>query len=103
MYNYYPLSHCSKINLYPVELVETDLILVEEQNLGPTSIEMLQNSIDNWSKAVGGENVIRFKIGWVGRRQMVFNNNALMSEFSSLKLLMKKEDSQKFKELMENL
>ncbi len=87
MYNYYPLSHSSKINLYPVELVETDHILVEEQNLGPASKEMLKNSIDNWSKALGGRISYVIKLAGLEEdsHQMVFNNKELMSEFASLK------------------
>ena len=89
MYNYYPLSHSSKINLYPVELVETDSLVVEEQNLGPASKEILRNSIDNWSKALGGRISFALKLAGVEEdsHQIVFNNDGLMDEFASLKTI----------------
>ncbi len=89
MYNYYPLSHSAKINLYPVELVETDHLLVEEQSLGPASKEILKTSIDNWSKALGGKVSLALKLAGLeeNSHKMVFNNNGLMSEFASLKTI----------------
>ncbi|WP_116316306.1 hypothetical protein [Bacillus subtilis] len=89
MYNYYPLSHSSKINLYPVELVATDCIEVEEQNLGPASKEILKNSINNWSKALRGKMSFALKLAGLEEdsHQMVFSNTGLMSEFASLKTI----------------
>ncbi|PFO04669.1 hypothetical protein COJ85_11600 [Bacillus sp. AFS076308] len=87
MYNYYPLTQSSKINLYPVELVEINHFRVEEQDLGPVSKEILKTSFDNWNKALGGR--ISFALYLTGleesSQQIVFNNDGLMSKFASLK------------------
>ncbi|KIL72346.1 hypothetical protein [Bacillus badius] len=89
MYNYYPLSHNSKINLYPVELVEIDQLRVEEQNLGPASKEILKTSIHNWNKALVGRTSFALKLAGLEEdsHQMVFNNDGLMSEFACLKTI----------------
>ncbi|MCY8233899.1 hypothetical protein [Priestia endophytica] len=87
MYNYYPLSRSSKINLYPVEFAKTEHIIVEEQNLGPASKEMLKNSIDNWNKALRGKMSFALKLAGLesDSHQIVFNNDGIMSKFASLK------------------
>lgn len=89
MFNYYPLSHSSTIDVYPIELVAVDSIVVEEENLGPGSEEILNESINNWRKALGGN--LSFALRIAGRErdshQILFNNNGLMEEFSSLKTL----------------
>lgn len=89
MYNYYPLSHSSKITLYPVELVSVENLVVEEQNLGPASKEILEESINNWSKALGGNLSFALKLAGLERdsHQIVFNNDGLMDEFASLKTI----------------
>lgn len=89
MYNYYPLTHSSKINLYPVELVATDLLIVEEQNLGAGSKEMLKNSMNNWGKALRGRMSFALKLAGLEEEshQLVFKNDGLMSEFAALKTI----------------
>ncbi|MGE6379221.1 hypothetical protein [Peribacillus muralis] len=89
MYNHYPLSHSSKINLYPVELISIENLVVEDQNLGPASKELLEESMNNWSKALGDNLTFALKLADLERNshQMVFNNNGLMEEFSSLKTI----------------
>lgn len=89
MYNYYPLSYSSKINLYPVELVSIENLVVEQQNLGPASEELLEESIKNWSKALGNNLSLALKLAGLERdsHQIVFNNNGLMDEFASLKTI----------------
>lgn len=89
MYNYYPLSHSAKINLYPVEFVETDRLILEEQKLGPAAKEILENSIDNWKKALGGKISSALKLAGLeeNSHQIIFNNDGLMSQFASLKTL----------------
>jgi hypothetical protein len=89
MYNYYPLSHSSKINLYPVELVAIDRLDVEEQDMGPDSKEMLKTSMNNWGKALRGKVSFALKLAGleVDSHQMAFNNDGLMNEFASLKTI----------------
>lgn len=95
MYNYYPLSQSSKVNLFPVELVSIENLVVEEQNLGPGSKEMLKESMSNWSRALGGNLSFALKLAGLERdsHQIVFNNNGLMDEFASLKTI---KDIEKF-------
>lgn len=87
MYYNYPLSHSAQINVYPVELVNTDSIIVEEQNLGPASKEMLKNSIDNWSKALDGNISLALKLAGLEQvsHQTVFENKDLITDFAGLK------------------
>lgn len=87
MYNNYPLSHSSKINLYPVEMRVLDRIGVDEQHIGPASKEILKNSIDNWNKALRGNVSLVLKLAGSEEdsHQIVFNNDGLMSEFAGLK------------------
>lgn len=89
MYNYYPLSQSAKINLYPVELAAIDHMVVEEQNLGPASKQILKNSIDNWSKALGGRLSFALKLAGLEKasHQIIFNNDGLINEFASLKTI----------------
>ncbi|MDR7239648.1 hypothetical protein [Neobacillus drentensis] len=89
MFNYYPLSHGSTINIYPIELVAVDSIVVDEENLGPASEEILNESMTNWSKALGGNLSFALKIAGRERddHQIFFNNNGLMEEFSGLENL----------------
>ncbi|MDQ0221367.1 hypothetical protein ELQ35_15585 [Peribacillus cavernae] len=89
MYNYYPLSHSSKINLYPVELVSIENLVVEQQNLGPGSKELLKESIKNWRKASGENMSFALKLASLERdsHQIIFNNDGLMDKFASLKTI----------------
>ncbi|PGR96905.1 hypothetical protein COC61_11040 [Priestia megaterium] len=89
MYNYYPLSHSSKINLYPIEMSAIDRIVVEEENMGPVSKEILKNSMDNWRKALKGNMSLVLKLAGLEEdsHQIVFNNNGLMNEFAGLKTI----------------
>ncbi|GAB6259311.1 hypothetical protein [Peribacillus sp. N1] len=89
MYNYFPLSQSAKISLYPVELVAIDRLKVEEQHLGPGSKEVLNISMNNWIKALRGKMSFALKLMGLEEdsRQIVFNNDGLMSEFASLKTL----------------
>ncbi|NEU29181.1 hypothetical protein GN156_00085 [bacterium LRH843] len=89
MYNYYPLSNSSKINLYPVELVSIENLVVEQQNLGPASKEFLEESIKNWSKVLGGNLSFGLKLAGLEKdsHQLIFNNSGLMDKFASLKTI----------------
>ncbi|MED3897389.1 hypothetical protein P4797_20665 [Priestia aryabhattai] len=89
MYNYYPLTHSLKINLYPVELRAINRITVEEENVGPISKEILKNSIDNWHKALRGNMSFVLKLAGIERdsHQIIFNNDGLMNEFAGLKTI----------------
>ncbi|MDQ0880965.1 hypothetical protein [Peribacillus sp. V2I11] len=89
MFNYYPLSYSSTIDVYPIELVEVNSIAVEEENLGPASEEILNESKNNWRIVLGGNLKSALKIAGRERksRQIFFNINGLMEEFSSLKTL----------------
>ncbi|MGC9935235.1 hypothetical protein [Priestia aryabhattai] len=86
MYNYYPLSCSAKINLYPVELVEVEQIVIDRE-LG--SGEMMMESINNWSKALGGKLTSALKLAGLEKdsHQIVFNNDGLMGKFASLKTI----------------
>jgi hypothetical protein len=56
----------------------------------PASREMLNESMNNWRKALKGNMKLVLKSAGMERdsHQIVFNNNGLMSEFAALKTIM---------------
>ena len=83
----YPLTSNSKVELFPVEFISIDQIVVEEQNIGPASKQILQTSINNWSKALGGRLSYVLKLAGDEEEtiQIIFSNDGLLNEFASLK------------------
>ncbi|KHE71931.1 hypothetical protein [Halobacillus sp. BBL2006] len=88
----YPLTEQNiVINVYPVELVNVKRLIVEEEQVGPATEEILRKSANNWSKAmsIGMERELSLALKLAGSErdshQIIFNNDGLINEFSHLK------------------
>ncbi|WP_371018934.1 hypothetical protein [Pseudalkalibacillus sp. JSM 102089] len=88
----YPLTDQNiVINVYPVELVNVKRLIIEEEQVGHASEEILRNSVNNWSKAMsrGMEHELSLALKLAGTEreshQIVFNIDGLINEFSHLK------------------